>query len=88
MSEPSWSDLERKPAGPPKDTRLSEICARVFTTPDGRELLAELRRLHFDSFASPAADERALRVRATQQNFVWELEQARDRGLAAAAKGG
>lgn len=84
MSEPSWNDLEKPQSPAPKEDRIADICARLLTTPDGKELLAELRRKYFDG-GNPLAEERALRVLATQQHFVRELERARDRGLAAAA---
>jgi hypothetical protein len=82
---PSWNDLEPQPAAAQED-RLSNLCAMVFTTLSGKELLAELRRKHFDTGGNPLADDRALRVRATQQHFVRELELARDRGLKANTK--
>lgn len=86
MSDPSWDNfVQREERGERAPSRLDEICAQLFTTPDGRELLIELRKLHFDSIQSPLADERALRVRIARQHFVRELELARDRGLAAAA---
>lgn len=85
MSEPNWNDLERPQPQAPKDDRFADICARIFTTPDGKELLSELRRKHFDLGGNPLAEDRALRVRATQQHFVRELELACERGLANAA---
>ncbi len=86
MSEPSWNDLEKK-AQPPKDDHFAELCMRVFTTADGRELLADLRRKHFDSpFEPVTASRRALAVRAANQHFVRELEIACERALKANAK--
>jgi hypothetical protein len=86
MSEPSWNDLEKK-ASPPKEDRFAELCMRVFTAADGRELLAELRRKHFDSPFEPlTASDRALAIRAANQHFVRELEIACERALKANAK--
>lgn len=86
MSEqpPSWSDLNPTPQASHPD-RKGELCAIVFTTPAGKELLSLLRAKHIDRSFNPLADERALRVMATEQHFVRELELARDRGLAATA---
>lgn len=85
MTEPNWGDLGGAQPQAPKEDRLSEICARLFTSPDGKELLTELRRRYFENGGNPLAEERALRVRATQQHFVRELELACERGLANAA---
>jgi hypothetical protein len=84
MTEPSWNDLNRTEPEPRED-RLGDICARVFTTPAGKELLAELRRRYFENAIPPTISEPALRVRAAQQHLIRELEIARDRGLKAAA---
>lgn len=81
MSEPSWDDLERPQAQPPKEDRLAALCAEVFTSPSGKELLAELRRKYIDRNVNPLADERALRVIMAEQHLVRDLELARDRGL-------
>lgn len=87
MTAPSWDDLQRRPdAAPTADSEFDSICARLLTGPDGRRLLALFRKRYFDAPANPLADERALRVRATQQQFVRDLELACERGLAAAAK--
>lgn len=80
---PSWGDLHKPAAEPPRNTRFDELCMQVFTSPAGKELLKELRQKHFDSVANPLADERALRVRITQQQFVRDLEIACERGRAA-----
>jgi hypothetical protein len=86
MTEPpNWNDLNRTPPAPRED-RIADICARVFITPAGKELLEELRRRYFENGDNPLMAADALRVRAAQQHFVRELERARDRGLAAAVK--
>lgn len=77
----SWNDVGPQQALGPTEDRLSEICAQVFTTPAGKELLVELRKKYFELGGNPMAEERALRVRATQQQFVRDLELACDRGL-------
>jgi hypothetical protein len=83
---PSWSDLRATEPQVQQPDRLSEICASVFTTTSGKDLLKELRRRYFENVGSPLADERALRVRATQQHFIRDLELACERGLKAAAR--
>lgn len=83
MTEPSWNDLGSQPAAAPKDDRLAELCAEVFTSSAGKLLLLELRRRYFEQGQNPLADERALRLFVSQQHFVRELERARDRGLKA-----
>jgi hypothetical protein len=58
------------------------ICGRLLSTRDGQEFLVRLRHRHFETGGSPLADEPSLRVRAANQQFVLEIERARDRGLA------
>lgn len=82
MSEPSWSDLGRQPARTPREnTEFDILCANVFGSGSGRALLDELRRRHIDRPMNPLADDRALRVLATEQHFVRALELACERGL-------
>jgi hypothetical protein len=85
---PSWGDLrpQQVPDEPEAPDRFSLLCAIVFTTPSGKELLDELRRRHIDRRMTPGADERSLRVAATEQHLVRGLELARDRGLVAVKK--
>lgn len=75
---PSWNDLNKQPAAPADDV-FDKLCVQVFSTPSGQALLAELRRRHIDRRMNPMADERALRVFATQQHFVRDLELACER---------
>ncbi|MCK1585480.1 hypothetical protein IVB03_39490 [Bradyrhizobium sp. 168] len=82
----SWSDFGPREAPAQSNSRLNEICARVFTTAAGKELLAELRRQHFETPFSPLAPDRALALRISQQHFVRELELACERGLKANVK--
>lgn len=83
MSEqpPSWTDLNKREAAP-ADDEFATLCAQVFTSPPGKALLAALRKRYFDSPGNPHAAEPVLRVRATQQHFVRELEIACERGSA------
>lgn len=83
MTEPSsWSDLERRDPPQPSNPRFAELCTLVFSAGPGKELLALLRERYFDSPFNPlVAGEPALRVRATQQALIRELETARDRAL-------
>ena len=85
MSEASWNTLTA--AAPPRpDSEFDAVCADVFTTNSGKKLLALLRKKHFDSPFNQLAPDRALQVRIDNQHFVRDLETARERGLAAAAK--
>lgn len=81
----SWGDLNKQPQ-PVVDDEFAILCAQVFTAPSGKALLAALRKRYFDNPGNPLAEERALRVRATQQHFIRELELACERGLNASAK--
>lgn len=82
MSEPkSWSDLEKHQAAAPKDDRVAELCAEIFTGPAGKELLALWRKRWFDLGDNPLAHPDGLRVRAATQHFINEIDRARDRGL-------
>lgn len=83
---PSWSDLNVTPPPVVKDDRFSEVCALIFSSGPGRELLSMLRAKHFDSHISPLADQRALAARIVLQQFVRELEIACERGLQAKRK--
>lgn len=83
MNEPAnWNDLDRQQPVPKAD-RIAELCAEVFTSPAGKELLAEWRRLHFEAGDNPVMDDKTLRVRAAKQHFINEIERKRDVGLKA-----
>lgn len=88
MSEPSWDEFKEQTLAKivPSDDQYDAVCARLFTTPDGKLLLAELRKSLFDGPFNPLGDERALRVRAAQQHLVRGFELARDRGLIAMSR--
>lgn len=82
----SWNDLAQPGAearAPKPDNEFDAVCAEVFTSGSGKRLLAALRKRYFEMGGNPLADERALRLRATQQHFVRELETACERGLEA-----
>ena len=83
----SWDDLQKlgaiKPT--PADNEFETLCMQVFGSAPGRLLLAALRRKYFDAPMNQLADERALRLRINQQQFVRELETACERGTAALA---
>lgn len=89
MNDRSWDSLQQPggaPKGPQPDAEFAILCAQVFTAPSGKALLAALRKRYFDNPGNPLAAEPALRVRATQQHFIRELELACERGLAAPKK--
>lgn len=79
---PHWGDLDKHPQ-PAPDDEFAVLCAQIFTSAPGKLLLEKLRKRHFDTGGNALADERALRVRAANQQFVRDLELARDRGSAA-----
>jgi hypothetical protein len=87
---PAWNEFEAKrgpaaPAAGVADQDFDGLCAQVFTTTAGRELLAALRDRYIELLENPGAPEATLRVRAAQQRLVRDLELARDRGLEAIA---
>lgn len=85
----SWNDLAQPggaPKPPPPDSEFDTLCASLFNSGNGKLLIAALRKKHFDTGGNVHADERVLRVRAANQQFVRDLELACERGLAAVAK--
>jgi hypothetical protein len=89
MSEPpNWNDL-KQPGGatkaPQPDNEFDALCASLFNSGNGKLLLDALRKRHFDTGGNARADERDLRIRVVNQQFVRDLEIARDRGLAKAS---
>ena len=85
----SWDDLSqpggREQAAKP-DNEFDAACAEIFTSGSGKRLLAALRKKHFETPFNILAAEPALRVRATNQQFIRDLETACERGLAAGKK--
>jgi len=85
---PHWGEFDqgraRAGAGPASDDPdFDEVCALALTGAAGQNLLEALRFRHIDRPENPNAPEAVLRVRVTQQQFVRDLEAARDRGLEA-----
>jgi hypothetical protein len=84
MSDPSWNDLAKhgapKPA--PADSEFDALCASLLNSGNGKRLIELLRKKHFDTGGNALADERALRVRVANQQFIRDLESAAARGLA------
>jgi hypothetical protein len=87
MSDPhNWSEFrQRQPGAAPAatDPDFDEICVRALTGAAGQQLLEALRRQYIERPENPGAPEAVLRVRVTQQQFVRDLEAARDRGAEA-----
>jgi hypothetical protein len=84
----NWGEFTRRPATPPSDSGspdFDERCAVALSGPAGVGFMKALRARYIDSRENPLASAEALRVRVTQQQFVRDLEDARDRGLAALA---
>lgn len=91
MTEP-WSAFDdrraasRAPASEQtSDPDLAELCAAVFTTPSGRDLLLKLREEHVDRRHGPAVPSDVLRFYEGQRQLVLGLELQRDKGLLALA---
>ena len=86
MSGPHWGEFEQsgpRTTPPSTDPDFDEICMRALTGAAGQQLLEALRAQYIDRNENPAAPEAVLRVRVTQQQFVRDLENARDRGIEA-----
>lgn len=85
----NWGEFQQRPKGPApagNDPDFDDLCALVLTGSAGQRLIEALRARYIDAPENPQAPEASLRVRVTQQQFVRELEQARDRGLDAARR--
>lgn len=85
--EASWEKLQGR--SQPEDaapTRIDELCAQIFSTNPGKELLDLLHAKHVDKKSRTGALEAHLREEAAYRNFVLDLEAARDKGLAATSK--
>lgn len=84
----SWDEFERRQAeqtvtekpNPDRD-RFFELCATVFSTGSGAELLQELRRITIERRTPIGASEAVLREIEATRHFVSDLVRARDRGL-------
>jgi hypothetical protein len=82
--DPHWGEFEnRRKASPPAEDAVDELCARIFTTPDGQNLLAFLRSITKERALPPNATSDELRDLEGQRRLVDNLEKARERGLAA-----
>lgn len=84
MSEPhNWNEFRQRGGG----TQASEpdddfdiVCMQALTGQAGRQFLEALRQRFIERPENPMSTEAVLRVRVTQQQFVRDLEAARDRG--------
>lgn len=87
MSDPhNWGEFaQRRPsaAADAADPDFDEICMRALSGPSGQQFLHALRERYIERPENPHAIEAVLRVRATQQQMVRDLEAARDRGAEA-----
>lgn len=72
-----WDWFGPGPAAAPVDPgppELARACARLFATPDGRLLLAHLRRITLHRALGPSASDAALRGLEGQRALVLTLE--------------
>lgn len=61
------------PGAPPDPAELQRACVRLFATPDGRLLMAHLRRTTLDRALGPQAGDAALRMLEGQRSLVLSL---------------
>lgn len=85
----SWQEFRQDRAAehtaPAADEDFDRLCAAALGGPAGRAFTAALRAKVIDRNEDPYASDHILRVRIAEQQFVRDLERARDRGLAAPA---
>jgi hypothetical protein len=76
-----------QPAKPPAEyDRFNDLCATVFTTADGKELLRLMHANTIDKRSPERSTEPQLREDEAKRWYVASLERARDKGLDARAK--
>lgn len=81
-----WSEFEQKrDAAPVKQAETGptpqELCARVFLTDDGRDLLTFLRKTFIERPLPRLSPEAALREAEARKALVLYLEALRDLGI-------
>lgn len=85
---PNWGDLgsAREPAPHEvADEPFAELCARLFTTGDGREFIKKIREDTIEVNHPPGVPEAVLRDMEGQRRLVRRIENATARGLELAA---
>lgn len=82
----SWNDLAPKEKPEPTANEMDRLCAQVFSTGAGHDLLQKLRILYIDKVLPSTADHRALGDLNAQRQLVRRLEDATERGNKALAK--
>jgi hypothetical protein len=71
-----------KPAVPePREDAFADLCARLFTTPDGKDFLKAVRQVTIEVGPHPACPEAVLRDLEGQRRLVRRIEDATARGL-------
>lgn len=87
---PRWSEFERRQvpaeASPQTNDTFEDVCARVFTSGDGRELLKHLYAQYIDRSCRPLASEAELREAEAKRALIRDLETRRDAGIQRAAQ--
>jgi hypothetical protein len=80
---PPWSyfDNRRKAPEPTAENELDELCARLFTTPDGKDWLELMWADKFDRSLDPEISEARLRHLEGQRDMLRDLMRRRERGL-------
>ena len=74
------------PSTPPQQAKLQQLCAHVFTAPNGRELMELLRKATIEHRMRSGASEAELREMEARRSLVFDLEKWRDAGIAALSK--
>lgn len=78
----NWDEFtSRKPDDKKPVDEFDALAAQTFSTGPGAKFLDMLRHRNFNVGGNPLADEAALRVRAAYQQFILDIERARERGM-------
>lgn len=90
MAGPNWGDLDRKreQEEAPATPRFDELCAALFSTGAGAELMNLMRARTIERRSGRGAHDAILREDEAIRRFVASLEAARDRGNKPAPKSG
>lgn len=87
----TWDQLSTtaKPPAPaeaPDAHRYNDLCAAVFTSAAGKELMILMRARTIEMRSRPGAPEAELREHEAMRRFVADIETACERGLKARTK--
>lgn len=84
---PSWQDLEKHKKKPlPDADAFCMICARLFSTADGKAFLEIAKTMTVEKVLPDTASESALRTLEGERRFVRKIERAHSEGLSLMAQ--